>query len=54
MVIGPMMEEALRQSLILSAGSFEIFVSRPIAAGFLAAAVILLVLPLVRRRSLPA
>jgi len=49
-----MMEEALRQSLILSAGSFEIFVSRPIAAGFLAAAVILLVLPLVRRRSLPA
>jgi putative tricarboxylic transport membrane protein len=54
MVIGPMMEEALRQSLILSAGSFEIFVSRPIAAGFLAAAVVLLVLPLVRRRSLPA
>src|SRR5262249_14635025 len=42
MVIGPMMEEALGQSLILSAGSFDIFVSRPIAAGFLAAAVVLL------------
>ena len=54
MVIGPMMEEALRQSLILSAGSFEIFVSRPITAGFLAAAAVLLVLPLVRSRSAPA
>jgi putative tricarboxylic transport membrane protein len=54
MVIGPMMEEALRQSLILSAGNFDIFVSRPIAAGFLAAAAVLLILPLVRRRSLPA
>jgi putative tricarboxylic transport membrane protein len=54
MVIGPMMEEALRQSLILSAGSFEIFVSRPIAAGFLAAAAVVLILPLVRTRSLPA
>jgi putative tricarboxylic transport membrane protein len=49
-----MMEEALRQSLILSAGSFDIFVSRPIAAGFLAAAAVLLILPLVGRRSLPA
>jgi putative tricarboxylic transport membrane protein len=54
MVIGPMMEEALRQSLILSAGSFDIFVSRPIAAGFLAAAAVLLILPLVRRKPLPA
>src|SRR4029434_1425372 len=32
MVIGPMMEEALRQSLILSDGSFEILVSRAITA----------------------
>jgi putative tricarboxylic transport membrane protein len=54
MVIGPMMEEALRQSLILSSGSFDIFVSRPIAAGFLAAAAVLLILPLVRRKPLPA
>ena len=50
LVIGPMMEEALRQSLILSAGSFSIFVSRPITAGFLAAAVVLLTIPIVRRR----
>ena len=50
MVIGPMMEEALRQSLILSAGSFTIFLSRPIAAGFIVAAGLLLLLPLVTQR----
>jgi putative tricarboxylic transport membrane protein len=51
LVIGPMMEEALRQSLILSAGSFTIFVDRPISAGFILAAVLLLVLPLLMGRS---
>jgi putative tricarboxylic transport membrane protein len=51
MVIGPMMEEALRQSLILSAGSFTIFIERPITAGFLLAAGLLLVLPLFTRRT---
>jgi putative tricarboxylic transport membrane protein len=51
MVIGPMMEEALRQSLILSAGSFAIFFARPISAGFILAAALLLVLPLFTRRS---
>jgi putative tricarboxylic transport membrane protein len=50
MVIGPMMEEALRQSLILSAGSFAIFVARPISAGFILAAALLLVLPLLTRQ----
>ncbi len=45
MVIGPMMEEALRQSLILSTGSFAIFVVRPITAAFLVAALVLLALP---------
>jgi putative tricarboxylic transport membrane protein len=50
MVIGPMMEEALRQSLILSAGSFTIFVARPISAGFIFAAALLLILPLITRR----
>jgi len=52
LVIGPMMEESLRQSLILSSGSFAIFVSRPIAAGFILTAALLLVLPLLiaRRR----
>jgi putative tricarboxylic transport membrane protein len=49
LVIGPMMEEALRQSLILSAGSFAIFTVRPISAAFLATAAILLTLPWLRR-----
>jgi putative tricarboxylic transport membrane protein len=49
-VIGPMMEEALRQSLILSAGSFSIFVERPISAGFIFTAALLLVFPLLTRR----
>lgn len=51
MVIGPMMEEALRQSLILSAGSFKIFVERPITAGLILAAALLLILPLFTRRT---
>jgi putative tricarboxylic transport membrane protein len=50
MVIGPMMEEALRQSLILSAGSFTIFIERPISASFIVIAAILLMLPLLSRR----
>jgi putative tricarboxylic transport membrane protein len=50
LVIGPMMEEALRQSLILSAGSFAIFIERPISAGFIFAAALLLVFPLLTRR----
>jgi putative tricarboxylic transport membrane protein len=50
MVIGPMMEEALRQSLILSAGSFSIFLERPISAGFILAAVVFLLFPLLTRR----
>jgi putative tricarboxylic transport membrane protein len=50
LVIGPLMEEALRQSLILSGGSFDIFVVRPITAAFLLAAGLLLLLPVLRRK----
>ena len=35
-VLGPMLEQALRQSLLLSEGSFFIFVSRPISGSILA------------------
>ena len=51
LVIGPMMEEALRQSLILSAGDFAIFVSRPISAAFIVTALVLLLLPLLTQRA---
>lgn len=37
-ILGPMIEVALRQSLIMSRGSLEIFVTRPVSAAFLAIA----------------
>ncbi len=45
-VLGPMMEMALRQSLIKSMGSFLIFFTRPISATCLILAIVLLVVPL--------
>jgi putative tricarboxylic transport membrane protein len=45
-VLGPMFENAFRQSLIISGGSPLIFLSRPIAAIFLLISLILLVSPL--------
>jgi putative tricarboxylic transport membrane protein len=43
MVLGPMMEQALRQGLMMSKGEFGIFLSRPISAVMLAAAALLLI-----------
>ena len=50
LVIGPMFENALRQSLIMSHGSFLIFLKRPISIGFLTLAALLLLSPLIFRR----
>ena len=36
LILGPLMEVALRRSLIMSDGSFLIFVQRPISASFIA------------------
>ena len=41
-VLGPMMEENLRRALLLAHGDPMVFVTKPISAGFLIAAVILL------------
>ncbi len=49
-VLGPMMETDFRQSLILSRGSFMIFVNRPIAASMLLASVLFLVCSGFRRK----
>ncbi len=52
-VLTPLLENALRQSLILSGGSFNIFVARPISAVCLAMAAALLlssVLPMIRKK----
>ena len=48
-VLGPIMETSLRQSLTISNGSGMIFISRPVSAGFLLLAVILLARPAYRR-----
>lgn len=45
-VLGPMLETALRRSLILSDGSFLIFLERPISAAFILFALVALVAPL--------
>jgi putative tricarboxylic transport membrane protein len=45
-VLGPMMETALRQSLIKSRGGFSIFFTRPISATCLILAIALMVIPL--------
>jgi len=52
MVLAPILELSLRQSLIMSRGSYLIFVQRPIALALLVGSMILLVLslmPLIRR-----
>ncbi len=48
-ILGPMLETALRQSLLKSDGDFSIFLTRPISATFLAVSLILLVLPLITK-----
>ena len=50
LVLGPMLEEAFRQSLITSRGSFAIFFTRPISLGFLIVAFILLIIPIITMR----
>jgi len=59
LILGPLMESALRQSLQISQGSFSIFVERPISAVLLAVAALLIGVSLFgtrlkKRRLLPA
>jgi putative tricarboxylic transport membrane protein len=52
-ILGPMLETALRQSLIISKGSFAIFIHRPISLSSLLVALVFLMFPLIpflRRR----
>lgn len=48
MVLGRLVENSLRQALILSAGSFDIFYTRPITAFFLLIALLAYCTPLIR------
>lgn len=56
-VLGPLMEEHFRRALLVSRGSFKIFVERPISAGLLTLCAILLIFALLqsrrRKRELP-
>jgi putative tricarboxylic transport membrane protein len=45
MVLSPMLENSLRQSLLLSKGNFGIFFSRPLSAALMSIALLLLILP---------
>ncbi|MFB3885120.1 MAG: tripartite tricarboxylate transporter permease [Thermodesulfobacteriota bacterium] len=42
-ILGPMIEVAFRQSLLISNGSFSIFVSRPLSLGFFVITLVLLI-----------
>jgi putative tricarboxylic transport membrane protein len=48
LVLGPKLEVAFRQSLMISHGDFGIFINRPVSMVFLLATAIFLVIPLIR------
>jgi putative tricarboxylic transport membrane protein len=48
LVLGPKMEVAFRQSLMISHGDFGIFTGRPISLAFLLVTAFFLVIPLIR------
>jgi len=50
-VLGPIMETSLRQTLLISRGSFAVFYTRPICAVLLALTAAFLLWPLFRRRN---
>jgi putative tricarboxylic transport membrane protein len=52
LVIGPLLETAIRRSMIMSRGSLAIFYQRPIAALFMVLALLMLLSPLLTKRRL--
>ena len=52
LVLGPMMETALRRSLLISDAGFAIFVTRPISATFLGVGLLILFSPLFLKKKL--
>src|SRR4051812_13879368 len=53
MVLGPLMEENLRRAMLIARGDPTVFITRPISAGLIAVAAILLIialLPTIRKR----
>ena len=52
LVLGPMFEESLRQSMLLSRGSLWIFLKHPISAALVIISILVLVSPLMSRKKL--
>jgi len=50
LVLGPIMEAALRRSLVISEGGFGLFFTRPISASFLITALLILLSPLLLKK----
>jgi putative tricarboxylic transport membrane protein len=50
LVLGPMLEESFRESLMLSQGDFSIFITRPVSIAFLVVAALLLIVPIITQR----
>jgi putative tricarboxylic transport membrane protein len=53
MILGPLMEENLRRAMLIARGDPSVFLTRPISAGLLFVALVLLVLailPTMRKR----
>jgi putative tricarboxylic transport membrane protein len=48
LVLGPKLEVAFRQSLMISHGDFGVFINRPISMGFLLATLLFLLVPVFR------
>ncbi|MBL10361.1 MAG: tricarboxylate transporter [Acidiferrobacteraceae bacterium] len=48
-VLGPLAETSMRQSLLISDGSFGVFFARPISGPIMVIAILLLLLPLIRK-----
>jgi putative tricarboxylic transport membrane protein len=53
MVLGPLLDNSLRQSLLLSGGNPMVFITRPICLAVFSAVLVILILPLLKLRKIP-
>ena len=51
-ILGPMFENSLRQSLMMSHGSFTIFLTRPLTLSFVVVAFLMIISPFIFRKRL--
>ena len=52
LVLGPLMENAFRRSLVMSKGSFSIFFQRPISMVLMGLVILMLISPFITRKRL--